>query len=75
MSPPRWRTGTQDAALRSATSVTAPSVELRPVFSLRTTSFSRAAYESRIVGDGDVGQPVTQPPLLIDLTKVPNRML
>jgi len=32
-------------------------------------------HESRIVGDGDVGQPVIQPPLLIDLTKVPNRML
>jgi len=41
----------------------------------RTASFSRAAHESRIVGDGDVGQPVIQPPLLIDLTEVPNRML
>lgn len=51
------------------------SVEMRPVFSLRMASFRHGAYEPKILGDGDVGQPVSQPPLLIDLTKVPNRKL
>jgi hypothetical protein len=52
-----------------------PSVELRPVFSLRMASFRLGVYEPAILGDGDVMQPVAQPPLLVDLTKVPNRKL
>jgi hypothetical protein len=52
-----------------------PSVELRPVFSLRMANFRPRFYEAEILGDRDVTQPVAQPPLLVDLTKVPNRKL
>jgi hypothetical protein len=50
-----------------------PSVELRPVCSLRVVTFRPGFYGAEILGDKDVMQPVTQPPLLVDLTKVPNR--
>jgi hypothetical protein len=52
-----------------------PAVELRPVYSLRVASFRPGFYKAETLGDRDVGQPVSQPPLLIDLTKVPNRKL